>query len=74
MPDVVCNRHSPGYHFAPTRLNFADCPTHNRDVADVAGMPQYLADVAAGREAKFDFWAAVALQMRASSNLARFYL
>ena len=72
--EVVGHRQYPGYFFAPNRFKSAVCPTRNRDVPPPRGMPQYLADVAAGREANFDCWAAVALQMRASSNWARFYL
>ena len=63
-----------GTIFAPSRLKPADCPTRNRDVPPPRGMLQYLADVPAGCEANFDCWAAVALQMRASSNSACFYL
>ena len=72
--DVAGNRLDPGYSFAPTRLNPSRLPHAQPRFPPPRGMPQYLADVAAGREANFDCWAAVALQMRASSNWARFYL
>ena len=74
LPDIVGNRHYPGYYFAPTRLNPGDCPTRDRDVPPPRGLPHYIAEVVAGRVAEFDRWAGVALQTRASSNWARFFL
>ena len=74
LPNLVGIRHYPGYYFAPTRINPADCPTRDKDVPSPRGIPAYIADLAADRTDAFDKWSAVALQTRSCSNWARFYL
>ena len=72
LPHVVGHQHYPGYLFAPTRLNPADCPTRSKEIPPPRGVPRFLVDAAAGNVAEFDLWAGLPLQTRSSSNWARF--
>ena len=72
LPYIVGCHHYPGYMFAPTRLNPADCPTRLKELPRPRAVPQFLVDAAKGDVAEFDLWAQLPLQTRSVSNWARF--